>query len=100
MRARAKRCTLTESGTRHELPDDQLSADRVRELLKLEPNQTCGFVRVSYVSADVALGDAEVLAKKYPPVAKEIRSFPQPTSGVPAMSSANLSRLPGPVLRA
>jgi uncharacterized protein len=25
--------------------------------------------------ADVELGDAEVLAKKYPPVAKEIRSF-------------------------
>lgn len=26
-------------------------ADEVRELLKLEPNQTCGFVRVTYKSA-------------------------------------------------
>jgi hypothetical protein len=25
-----------------------LTADEVRELLKLEPNQTCGFVRVTY----------------------------------------------------
>ena len=41
---------VTESGTRRELPNGELSADRVRELLKLEPNQTCGFVRVSYVS--------------------------------------------------
>ncbi|HEY6717300.1 MAG TPA: cupin domain-containing protein [Reyranella sp.] len=30
------------------------------------------------VAADVELGDADALAKKYPPVAKEIRSFPQP----------------------
>jgi hypothetical protein len=51
----------------------------VRELLKLEPNQTCGCERASYVSADVELRDIEVLAKKYPPAAKEIRSFPQPT---------------------
>ncbi|HWM31374.1 MAG TPA: cupin domain-containing protein [Methyloceanibacter sp.] len=28
-----------------------LSAEEVRELLKLEPNQTCGFVRVTYKSA-------------------------------------------------
>jgi hypothetical protein len=28
-----------------------LSADEIRELLKLEPNQTCGFVRVTYKSA-------------------------------------------------
>ena len=42
---------MTEAGTRHELPEDgHLSADRVRELLQLEANQTCGFVRVSYVS--------------------------------------------------
>jgi predicted cupin superfamily sugar epimerase len=45
---------VTESGTRRELPNGELSADRVRELLKLEPNQTCGFVRVSYVSAQKA----------------------------------------------
>jgi len=181
MRAHARRYTVTESGTRHELPGGGLSADRVRELLELESNQTCGFLRVSYVSeqkaatklrpigsalyflgtlqapvklhrirndqlyrynrgdplellllkldgssekaiigpdlaagehvqffipggtlhtarvigqrrcflggstewpsmipADVELGDAEVLAKKYPHVAEEIRSFPQP----------------------
>ncbi|MCF8533445.1 MAG: cupin domain-containing protein [Reyranella sp.] len=30
---------------------DDLDANHVRELLKLEPNQTCGFVRVTYVSA-------------------------------------------------
>ena len=29
---------------------DDLTADEVRELLKLEPNQTCGFVRVTYIS--------------------------------------------------
>ena len=169
MRAHARRYTVTESGTRHELPDGELSTHRMRELF--EPNQTCGFVRVSYASeqkaatklrpirsalyflvtlqapvklhrihsdqlyhyyrgdplellllkldgssekaiigpdlaagehvqffipgatfrtvrvieqrrwllgADVELGDAEVLAKKYPHVAEEIRKFPQP----------------------
>ena len=29
---------------------DQLSADEVRELLSLEANATCGFVRLTYVS--------------------------------------------------
>src|SRR5881394_1130438 len=29
---------------------DDLTAEQVRDLLKLEPNQTCGFVRVTYVS--------------------------------------------------
>ena len=47
MRAHARLYTVTESGTRHELPDGGLSDDRVRELLKLASNQTCGFVRVS-----------------------------------------------------
>ena len=28
----------------------QMTADEIRELLKLEPNQTCGFVRVTYIS--------------------------------------------------
>jgi predicted cupin superfamily sugar epimerase len=46
---------VTESGTRRELPEGELSVDRVRELLKLEPNQTCGFVRVSYVSEQKAV---------------------------------------------
>src|SRR5258708_40066533 len=46
MRAHARRYTVTESGTRHELPDGELRADRVRELLERESNQTCGFVRV------------------------------------------------------
>jgi hypothetical protein len=93
---------------------DDASAEEIRALLKLEPNQTCGFVRVTYVSeqkieaerpvgtarvigqrrwflgsstdwpgvipADVELGDAEVLAKKYPAAAAEIRSFPQPAT--------------------
>lgn len=30
--------------------NDDPSADQIRALLKLEPNQTCGFVRVTYVS--------------------------------------------------
>ena len=30
--------------------NDDLGADQVRALLKLEPNRTCGFVRVTYVS--------------------------------------------------
>lgn len=29
---------------------DNASADEIRALLKLEPNQTCGYVRVTYVS--------------------------------------------------
>jgi uncharacterized protein len=29
---------------------EPLTADEIRELLKLEPNQTCGFVRVTYIS--------------------------------------------------
>ena len=42
---------MTEARTcREPAEDEDLSADRVRELLKLEANQTCGFVRVSYVS--------------------------------------------------
>ena len=45
---------MAESGTRRELPDGELSAESVRELLALEPNQTCGFVRVSYISAQNA----------------------------------------------
>jgi uncharacterized protein len=57
MRAQARRYSVTESGTRHELPDGELSADRVLELLKLEPNQTCGFVRVSYVSEHKAASE-------------------------------------------
>src|SRR5882757_789995 len=54
MRVHARRYTVTESGTRHELPGGGLSADRVRELLKLVSNQTCGFVRVSYVNEQKA----------------------------------------------
>ena len=54
MRAHARRYTVTESGTRHELPDGGLSDDRVRELLKLVSNQACGFVRASYVSEQKA----------------------------------------------
>jgi hypothetical protein len=46
MRAQAWRYTVTESGTRHELPDGQLSADRVREVLKLARKQTHGVARV------------------------------------------------------
>jgi hypothetical protein len=46
MRAHAWTCRVAESGTRRELPDDELSADRVRELLKL-PNQTCSSEKVS-----------------------------------------------------
>ena len=30
---------------------DDLTAEQVRDLLGLEPNQTCGFVRVTYASA-------------------------------------------------
>jgi len=45
---------VTESGTRHELPNAGLSADRVREHLKLASNQACGFVHVSYVSEQKA----------------------------------------------
>jgi len=30
---------------------DELTADEIRALLKLEPNATCGFVQLTYVSA-------------------------------------------------
>ena len=46
MRARAWRYTVTESGTRHELPDGELSADCVLEVLKLARKQTHGVARV------------------------------------------------------
>jgi hypothetical protein len=46
MRAQAWRYTVTESGTRHELPDVELSAVRVRELLKLARKQTHAVARV------------------------------------------------------
>jgi hypothetical protein len=29
---------------------DELTADEIRSLLKLEPHATCGFVRISYLS--------------------------------------------------
>ena len=32
--------------------DDELTADEIRNLLKLEPNATCGFVRVTFLSTD------------------------------------------------
>jgi hypothetical protein len=47
MRAQTSRCTVTESGTRHELPDGGLYADRVRELSQRATKQACCFVRVS-----------------------------------------------------
>ena len=47
--ARPAGASLTKSGTRRELPDGELSAHRVRELLKFDRNETCGFVFVSYV---------------------------------------------------
>ena len=34
------------------MPGDTLTAEQVRALLKLEPNQTCGFVRLTYQSAE------------------------------------------------
>jgi len=34
------------------MADDALTADQVRALLRLEPNQTCGFVRVTHLSPD------------------------------------------------
>jgi hypothetical protein len=46
MRAPARRHTVSESGTRHELPDGGLCADGVREVLKLTANQTRVVARV------------------------------------------------------
>jgi hypothetical protein len=39
---------LASSHAKAEPMQKTLSADEIRELLKLEPNQTCGFVRVTY----------------------------------------------------
>ena len=44
------RCIMAKARTRRELPANNLTAEQVRDLLKLEPNQTCGFVRVTYIS--------------------------------------------------
>jgi hypothetical protein len=46
MRAHAWRSIVTKSGTRRELPDGELSADRVREVLKLARKQTHGVAPV------------------------------------------------------
>jgi hypothetical protein len=55
MRAHAWRCIVTESGTRRELPDGELCADRVRELLKLAPKQTHGVARVCEINKPKAV---------------------------------------------
>src|SRR5947209_1943566 len=34
------------------MADDALTADQVRALLRLEPNQTCGFVRITHLSPE------------------------------------------------
>src|SRR5215475_1624776 len=34
------------------MADDALTADQVRSLLQLEPNQTCGFVRITHLSPE------------------------------------------------
>ena len=34
------------------MADDPLTADQIRSLLRLEPNQTCGFVRVTHLSPE------------------------------------------------
>jgi uncharacterized protein len=47
---------------------DELTADDIRTLLALEPNATCGFVRISYLSVDE-------LAAKYPSVAADVRAI-------------------------
>lgn len=49
---------MAEAGTRRELDTiDGLTAVQVCTLLDLEPNQTCGFVRVSYVSKRTIAAD-------------------------------------------
>src|SRR5437868_2692077 len=40
----------SETIAKEALVSDDLTAEQVRDLLKLEPNQTCGFVRVTYIS--------------------------------------------------
>jgi hypothetical protein len=50
---------MIKSGTRRELPDGELCADRVRELLLQEQRPI-----------------AETLTRKYPHVAEENRGFP------------------------
>jgi predicted cupin superfamily sugar epimerase len=40
----------SQSGPKVTSMDDELTADEIRNLLKLEPNATCGFVRVTFLS--------------------------------------------------
>ena len=41
---------VTQSPPRSAPMVDDLTAEGLRSLLKLEPNQTCGFVRITYLS--------------------------------------------------
>jgi hypothetical protein len=45
---------------------DELSADQIRLLLKLEPNATCGFVRTTYLSGVEARLSAEAVTPSSP----------------------------------
>ena len=83
---------------------NDLSAEEVRALLKLEPHATCGFVRVQLLipgntfhtarvigqrrwflgastewpgveKVAAEIGDVEALAAKYPDVADDLRAF-------------------------
>lgn len=45
--------------------NNDLNADQVRALLKLEPNQTCGFVRVAYVGQQKIEGERPVGSALY-----------------------------------
>jgi hypothetical protein len=55
MRAHAPTGAVAKSGTRHELPDGGLCADRVREVLKLAPKQTHGVARACEINEPKAV---------------------------------------------
>jgi hypothetical protein len=78
------RWTLDVESSTETMTND-LSAEKVRALLQLEPHTTCGFVRVTFIGnqriapgvekVDVEIGDVEAMATKYPDVANDLLAF-------------------------
>ncbi|HTG21481.1 MAG TPA: cupin domain-containing protein [Reyranella sp.] len=70
--------TLQAPVTLHRIRNDQLYHYYRGDPLELLLLRLDGSSEKAIIGPDVELGDAEALAKKYPHVAEEIRSFPRP----------------------
>ena len=70
--------TLQAPAKRHRIRNDQLYHYYRGDPLELLLLKLDGSSEKAIIGPDVELGDAEALAKKYPHVAEEIRSFASP----------------------